>query len=282
MDSTNSGEIAFRTSHPLLYPSSLSIAVDPKLVYHTLAPHPAFSPAPGVEVQRTADEQSQNEGAYRQLLAQGALAVLLPTEDLGNRCLRTLVADVIGEMILGNGIGNKACEGWLIWEGITKFAENVNARNKPKFPGKEMESDTRSRLEKFGLLSDGSYSSKQDLNRRRTSGLSDILWRVLQYGYLTFLALRFVGVGLLAAYSRPLGAVPASIYSRDQESASTNGATALSWKRPILSSEIFSLISILLDLSDRAPWLLGSLSLLQHHLVRRPLSLGATGGLFDK
>jgi len=249
-------------------------------VYHTLIPHPAFSPAPGVEVLSTADEQSQNEGAYRQLLIQGALAVLLPTEDLGNSCLRTLVADVIGEMILGNGIGNKACEGWLIWEGITKITETVNARHKPKVTGYQMESDGRSRLEKFGLLSDRTISSKQDMDRGRTSGLSDMIWKALQYGYLTFLALRFVSVGLFAAYSR--GAAPASTYSRDEDPASTTSATALSWKRPILSFKIFSLISILLDLSDRTPWLVGALCLLQHHLVRRPISLGATGGLFDK
>ena len=253
-------------------------------MYHTLVPHPAFSPAPDVNVLRTADEQSQNERAYRQLLVQGALAVLLPTEDLGNSCVRTLVADIMGEMILGNGIGHKACEGWLIWEGITKIAENVNARSTPKITGEDLESDNRSRLEKFGLLSDRGSNSKQDLNGgQSTSGLSDHFWRVLQYGYLTFLALRFVGIGLFTAYSRPLrGALPASTYSRDEDSGPTNGATALSWRRPILSFEIFSLISMLLELSDRTPWLLGSLCLLQHHLVRRPLSLGARGGLFDK
>ena len=230
-----------------------------------------------------ADEESHNEGAYRQLLVQGALAVLLPTEDLGNNCLRTLVADVIGEMILGNGIGNKVCEGWLIWDGITKMAETANARSKAKSVGEEMESDSRSRLEKFGLLSDRSNSSKQDMNRKRTSGLSDVIWRVLQYGYLTFLALRFVSIGLFAASTRPFrGAVPASTYSRDEDTALTNKAPALTWKRPILSFEIFSLISILLDLSDRTPWLVGALSLLRHHLVRRRLSLGATGGLLDK
>lgn len=70
-------------------------------------------------------EQQQNEAAWRQLLVQGTLAVLLPTEDLENACLRTLVAEVFSELILGNGIGGKACDGWLLWEALTKIIQTL-------------------------------------------------------------------------------------------------------------------------------------------------------------
>ena len=68
-------------------------------------------------------EQKENEAAYRQLLVHGVLAVLLPTEDLENSCLTALVGQIFSEMIIGNGIGGKASEPWLLWEGITKTAE---------------------------------------------------------------------------------------------------------------------------------------------------------------
>ncbi|MCJ1389525.1 hypothetical protein MMC18_002382 [Xylographa bjoerkii] len=270
---------AFRTSHQIPYPPS--IVVDPRVVYHTLVPHPAFSPAPSVKAPTMVDEQSRNEEAYRQLLVQGALAVLLPTEDLGNACLRTLVADVIGEMILGNGIGGKACEGWFIWEGITKLAESVKARVERKDTGEELETNTRSRLEKFGLLSETNGTPPERMKTNRSAAASEAFWRILQSGYLAFLAMRFIILGFVAAYSRPPHPLTSSRHGKDEGAAGARTAAALSSSRPLLGFRIFPLISLLLDLSQRHPWFVGWVCLVQHHLVRRPLSLGADGGLVD-
>ncbi|MCJ1401182.1 hypothetical protein MMC11_004394 [Xylographa trunciseda] len=270
---------AFRTSHKMLHPPSM--VVDLRVIYHTLVPHPAFSPAPSVSASAPADEQSRNEEAYRQLLVQGALAVLLPTEDLGNACLRTLVADVIGEMILGNGIGGKACEGWVIWDGITKLVESVKARVERKTTGEEIESTARSRLEKFGLLSETDGSLQEQMKTNRSSAVSEVFWRILQYGYLAFLTVRFTMLGFLAAYSHPPHPLTSSPHGRDAGATGARTVAALSSSRPLLGSRIFSLISLLLDLSHRTPWLVGWLCLVQHHLVRRPLRLGADGGLVD-
>ncbi|KAI9864950.1 MAG: hypothetical protein M1830_006072, partial [Pleopsidium flavum] len=97
--------IAYRTAHePLQRPP---LRPDPRQVYHTLCPHPALSPIPDAEMPSTVNELQQNEAAYCQLLVQGVLAVLLPPEDLENACLRTLVTDILGELILRNGIGGK-------------------------------------------------------------------------------------------------------------------------------------------------------------------------------
>ncbi|RYZ32624.1 MAG: hypothetical protein EOP01_00570, partial [Propionibacteriaceae bacterium] len=70
------------------------------------------NPVPTESVPSATVEQRENESAWRQLLVQGVLAVLLPTEDLENGCLRALVAEIFAEMILGNGISGKACESW--------------------------------------------------------------------------------------------------------------------------------------------------------------------------
>lgn len=234
---------------------------------------------PDLGLPQTVTDQRNNEAAYRQLLVQGALAVLLPTEDLENACLRTLVADVIGEMILGNGVGGKACEGWLIWEGITHMVEKVKGRLEPKTSGGEVEVDSRSRLQKFGLLEEKSDQFKQRSQRRRRSTAAETFWRILQYGYLVCIALRFVLLGLLTASSH---ASRASGVAQSNMPPASEFSDTQAHRRPIISSRIFSLISCLLDVARRMPWLAGSLSLLQYEVVAGPGRVGDTDGMLDK
>ena len=248
-------------------------------MYHTLDPHPALSPVPDPGLAQTIAEQRNNEAAYRQLLVQGALAVLLPTEDLENACLRTLVADVIGEMILGNGVGGKACESWLIWEGITNVVENVKARLEPKATGGEVEANTRSRLEKFGLLEEKSDKVMQQSQRSRRSTMAVIFWRILQCGYLLFIAVRFIVLGLVTASSQ---APRSSGVAQTSMSLPTKFSETRAHRRPTISFKIFSLISCLLDLSSRMPWLAGSLSLVQYKVMAGPGKVGDTDGIVDK
>jgi len=208
--------------------------------------------------------------------------VLLPTEDLENACLRTLVADVIAETILGNSIGGKVCEGWLIWGSITKLTEAVKAKVEPKATAQQIEVDTRSRLEKFGLLAD-KREDEQPNNYHRRSTFSSVFWRVLQYGYLMFLTIRFVILGFSAAYSRPLRSSTTSKTGSTGEKSPIEGKKDLSRQaRPILSFRVLPLMSILLDLPRRMPWLSGSLALFQHHLIHGPLRVGATDGMIDQ
>ena len=224
-------------------------------------------------------EQQAHEAEYRQLLVQGALAVLLPTEDLENACLRTLVADVIADSILGNSIGGKLCEGWFIWGGITKLVDVINARMERKATGDEIEVDTRSRLERFGLLSEkgpGPEASTED----RRSTFPSVFWRILQYGFLTFMTIRSVILGFITASSRPM------------RSAWTSKSLGLSesWPmeermeapRPLLSFKILSVVSVVLDLDSRMPWLTGSLALVRHQLIHGPLGMAATDGILDQ
>ena len=218
---------------------------------------------------------------------QAALAVLLPTEDLENACLRALVADVIAETILGGTIGGKVCEGWFIWSSIIKVVEVVKARIEPKTTGEEIEIDTRSRLEKFGLLSEKNKSSSTASEKpRKGSTFSKLFWRTLQYFYLAFLVLHFVVVGLMATYSEP---PRSSTISRRVGHHATDASPIakvvepLRPPRAILSFRIFPLISDLVSLRLRMPWLVGPMSLLQHHLViGRLRNLGATDGIIDQ
>ncbi|KAI4665389.1 uncharacterized protein J4E78_002849 [Alternaria triticimaculans] len=136
--------------------SSISLVSDPRLIYHTLHPHPALSPVPTDDAPATVLEQRESESAWRQLLIHGVLALLLPTEDLKNGCLRALVGEIFAEMILGNGISGKACEGWVLWEGITRIAEVLQTDAAKEKDSQSDDADAEqslTRLERYGLLS---------------------------------------------------------------------------------------------------------------------------------
>lgn len=268
---------AYRVSHQSQHLPSL--LTDPHVIYHNLIPHPALSPVPDPASPPTATEQQEHEAEYRQLLVQGVLAVLLPTEDLENACLRTLVADVIADSILGNSVGGKVCEGWFIWGSITKLVDVVKARIELKATGEEIETDTRSRLEKFGLLSENSQGKEASKVDRRST-FSSAFWRILQYSFLTFMTIRFVVIGLITASSRPMRSPSASKTPGSSESWPME--ERMEPPRPMLSFKILSVISVLLDLRSRMPWLSGSLALLQHQLIQGPLGLAATDGILDQ
>lgn len=229
--------------------------------------------------------------AYRQLLVQGALAVLLPTEDLENKFLRTLVADVIGETILGNSIGGKATEGWFIWGNIIRIVDVVKAQIETKASDRqEMETDGRSRLEKYGLLSEKGPSPNSTKQAVRWMD-SRLFWQMVQYLYLTFLVIRFLVLGLVlglvATYTPSAQSSDSSLESRpvqgvDETRPMTKTMEAPKNARPILDFKIFSLVSVVLNMPVRMPWLTGSLSLLQHQLINGPLRLGGTNGLLNQ
>lgn len=252
---------------------------DPVAIYHNLVPHPALSPVPDEAVPSSTTEQQEHEAEYRQLLVQGALAVLLPTEDLENACLRTLVTDVIADSILGHSVGGKVCEGWFLWGSIIKFADVVKARTELKSTGVEAQVDTRSRLETFGLVSEKAGDSTAGKHNQRTL-LSSVIWRILQYSYLVFITIRFVILGFAKASSRPLRSSLTSKISSANESWPAEETPEV--PRPILGFKVLPFISVLLNLPMRMPWLSGILALLQHHLMHGAFGVAATDGIIDQ
>lgn len=229
--------------------------------------------------------------AYRQLLVQGALAVLLPTEDLENNFLRTLVADVVGEKILGNSIGGKATEGWFIWGNIIRIVDVFKGRFERKTSDQEeMESDSRSRLETYGLLSQRGPSPNS--TKQAARWMDSMLFRqMLQYLYLTFLVIRFLVLGLVlglvATYTPSTQSSDSSSESRlvqgvEETRPMMKTMEAPKNARPILDFKVFSLVSVVLNMPVRMPWLTGSLSLIQHQLINGPLRVGGTNGLLNQ
>jgi len=280
--------IAYRTSHYPIHPPP--IEQDARQVYHSLWPFPALFPIPDGG---GPDEQQQlaNEAAYRQLLVQGVLAVLLPTEDLENDCLTTLVGQIFSEMILGGGIGGKACEPWLLWEGITKIAEVIKAQL-PK-------SKAQVRVERSN--SDSSTSAPLNITGGNTKGwrigssIQKTFWLVLQYGFLAFTAVRFIIVTLVTSSSLPSRIAPTAKITgpaylkgdhletrgRTNSETLTKGQKSSS-KEPIIKMKIWSCASSLLDLDVRMPWLCATISMLQWGALTGPGELGNIDGRVDK
>lgn len=251
-------------------------------------PFPALSPVP--DGGQNTLQQLENESAYRQLLVQGVLAVLLPTEDLENDCLTTLVGQIFSEMILGDGIGGKASEPWLLWEGITKIAEVIQTQM-PK-------SKAQVRVERSN--SDLVDSSPPNLTGRSTKqweisrSLHKTFWLVLQYGFVAFTAVRFFVITLATASSLPSRIAPTtkitgSTLANDHieppnliSSKTSSASRQVPSKQPIIKMKIWSCASSLLDLDARMPWLSATISLLQWLALTGPGEIGNTDGMVDK
>lgn len=269
--------------------SSSAYSTQPLQIYHTLNPHPALSPVADSDSSEPSLEQVQNEAIYRQLLVQGALAILLPTEDLENASLRTLVGDIVADLILGQAVAEKICEGWFLHEAITRVVEIIKARIEPRASGEELHQDTRSRLEQFGLLSNKATEVSHYSSKSRQSRPSAFFWQAMQWIYMGFIFVRFILVGMF--HSRRLLArycnVRASTSSpmRTKSPSDRSGLTPMEarpFPRPVLTYRIFEAISTLLDLSARMPWLASSFAFVENVLTSGAGRLGSTNSTLDK
>lgn len=276
--------LAYRLAKQNSHLSGLSTSH--RAIYHELNPHPGLSPVPDSQDPDTITAQSENEAVYRKLLANGILAVLLPTEDLENSSLRTLVGDVLSDLILGKEVAGRICEGRFFWEVTTKLATVVRQRKEGLDKADSLDDTAPSRLEQFGLLSGQDDSTHPQPTQ---SQLTVWIWNVLQRLYLGYVALRFIATGLFRVASNPgpgpsHGAgvsFPAATPGSQKEGIdSTSGG--ITGKRPVLDYRVFSMTSTLLDLSKRMPWLSGLVSLSQHLILAGPGRVGDTDGVLDR
>ncbi|CAN9295365.1 unnamed protein product [Alternaria alternata] len=246
-------------------------------------------------------EQRESESAWRQLLIHGVLALLLPTEDLKNGCLRALVAEIFAEMILGNGISGKACEGWVLWEGITRIAEVLQTdATKEKDPQSDDPNAEQSltRLERYGLLSPhgGTEVHPEERldagqNRHNTPVVytSGAFWAIIQYAFLAFTAVRAVILSLATLSSLPSriatseqSSVEAGSQSQTPQAENIASRRPLEAKRPVVSMGLWSCVAQLVELDVRMPWLLGFISMLHRGALAGPGRVGETDGVLDR
>lgn len=276
--------LAYRTAHSGIY--SAAFGPGTRELYHTIHPHPALSPVPTDDI--ASAEQLENEAAWRQLLIQGVLALILPPEHLENPCLRVLVGEIFSELILGNGICGKACEGWLIWELITKSIQV--ARFKGEDPLRVVEALPVNRLERFGLLSSEKTARAAAGPRMGARGpvafAFGIFSAVIYYATLVVFASRTLASAWIKSASLPLRAEASSQTeaspSEDADSSNVLVDSSPTGKWPILDMSIWSVCSHLLSLDYRMPWLTSYLALLQWQVVYGLGKVGYTNGRLDR
>lgn len=260
-----------------------------RLRYHALNPHVALEPLPLDD--DTAREQQENEIAWCLLLVNRVLPLLLPPEDLQNPCLDVLVSEVFSELIFRNGICGKACEPWLIWDGVAKLLRSLRSGQGtlPQTP-----SVPSNRLEEYGLLASSRASEDRPRHgrpRRRFDALSHTFWFTIQCVITFWIVLRASFSAIMQA-----GALPARSSRNPSKSKTSEGLSSTSTtssgllqtpstaeaKRPILEMHVWGCVSELLSLDRRMPWLSGMLSLVQWASLQGPGRLCQTNSRLDR
>ncbi|KAI1335486.1 PXA domain-containing protein [Xylariaceae sp. FL0016] len=256
------------------------VKTDSREIYHALCPIPALSPVPRSNDQKTAEVLAENESAYRQLLVQGVLAVLLPTEDLENECLTSLVGQILSELIIGNLVVNKLSEPWLLYEIMIIITRKVSEKDQAHTNGGSAE---RSAVPdpKFSI---GHIS-------KRTGSLHQMFWAVLQWVFLAATSIRVMINALVLSRSLPPRSTSVFASSADstidltsEKSHHSSPAVKASppVRVPIADFHIWSFIGNLLEMDRRMPWLCGALTMMQWGAMRGPGMVAGFNGVFDR
>ena len=205
---------------------------------------------------------------------QGVLAILLPTEDLENPCLTSLVSGILSETIIGSVIAGKASQPWLIWEGLSILARNAPGRKKPKRSGS---SHLRSRSE---LIAQSAAPA---------SFFHRLLFSALHWVFLGYAAIRLLVTTLASASSFPRRAGgKAHLANGDggADDASADGSLLVEDgppdKVPVVDYRVWACAANLVDLRGRMPWLSGAISMVQLGLLEGPGRIAGLDGVVDR
>ncbi|KAG5993248.1 hypothetical protein E4U54_003421 [Claviceps lovelessii] len=248
-----------------------TVPVNGREAYHALWPLPFLSPAPLPGDPITTAKQLKNEAAYRQLLVQAVLTVLLPTEDLENPCLTALVGQIISELIIGNVIANKAAQPWLLYEAICIVARGATEKG-----GKENNQTKSSR---------GLKRSMKNKSRWTVHGL---IVSIVQFVMLFISTIRFVFNFVIMSSSLPSRTAGFSEGTRDSALATKdvldpskdNDPTIR--KIPVLSFAAWRVVGNIIELPARMPWLNGLLSLVRLGVIHGPGRIARFDGVLDR
>ncbi|KAL3495427.1 PXA domain-containing protein [Aspergillus germanicus] len=273
--------ISYRLAKEQSYLSGLSPSS--REIYHALNPHPGLSPVPDTSDPHSIFTQRENEAAYRRLLANGVLAVLLPTEDLENACLRTLMNDILSDLILGNEVSGRVCEGWFLWESTAKLLDLLARKRSADHEdvSAETEAPRSHQLQQFGLLSSPNSSKSSHSSSSAQSQATSWIWSLLQYAFMAYVTLRFIVAGLFRVASTPPVILSSHLSpgSPVDEPLSKRGQLG---KRPVLDYRLYGMLSQLLDIPRRMPWLGGLLALFQYLILAGPGRVGDSGSVLDR
>lgn len=248
--------------------------MNPREVYHALCPLPQLSPVPQPGDQRSIEEQKENEAAYRQLLVQAILSILLPTEDLENPCLTAIVRQIFSELIVGNIIANKASEPWLLYESICISARVLGEK--------------KTRATQRMISGTHTVPVKVKGKRERIKWSAQAIFLTLVHlVVLVFSSVRLLIISLVASSSLPLrqtavGSSGKTAGSGERRRSLDGGDDDKPTKVPVLAFKAWQCAGNLIELNSRMPWLSGFLSLIQYQAVHGPGGLVSLNSPLDR
>ncbi|KAI0530140.1 PXA domain-containing protein [Xylaria digitata] len=250
-------------------------------IYHSLCPLPALSPVPQPSDQASIRAQADNESAYRQLLVHGVLAVLLPTEDLENECLTSLIGQILSELVIGNLVAGKLSEPWLIWEILIIIVRLIHRRNDSEDPD-ILPDETATTARDPSSIGDSAIKTKQSWS------FHQIFWSLVHVVFLVVGMIRLVfSVGALSRSlpPRPDPSVIRVLQVEEPDSTS-HDAGDNTHKQPtrtaVIDFHIWRCMGDILEVEARMPWLQGVLSMLQLIALEGPGRVGAFNGTLDR
>lgn len=253
------------------------VETDPREIYHCMWPLPALSPVPQPDAPSAIAEQAENEAAYRQLLVQGVLALLLPTEDLENDCLAALVGQIFSELIIGNVVANRVAEPWLIWECLIILSSVIRRRRDSSAQSSAGTAETSPNIEPTSAT--------------KSFSMHGLFLTLLQWCFLAATFVRVAVTTIVSSSSIP----PRTRYGRDADRVTRQKTGSLATdpgglldtrsepvKVPVLAFRIWPAISNLIEMDLRMPWLNGTLSFVQWIAMTGPGRVADADGVLDR
>ncbi|KAJ0324177.1 hypothetical protein COL5a_007842 [Colletotrichum fioriniae] len=215
----------------------------------------------------------------RHILVQGVLAVLLPTEDLENDCLTSLVGQIFSELIVGNVLANRLSQPWLIYEIFIILTRLLD--RKASEPIEEGVAEA---------LQAGSTSALPRPVRRSWS-IQGAFWSLVQWSFLAFSTIRFLVVTLAMSSSLPPRS-DGELNEKDQVTGQISHSKMLNppassnevqpVKTPIAAFKLWSCVADLIEMDSRMPWLSGIMSLFQLGAMSGPGRIAGLNGAMDR
>jgi hypothetical protein len=271
--------LAYRAAHdPITRPP---IKSDPREIYHSLWPAPALSPVPRPDDPESVALQADNETAYRQLLVDSFLAVLLPTEDLENNALTALVGQILSELIIRNTLINKLSEPWFIWELLIIVSRAAGGQRGTAAGTPEAEDHPGS----------SSSHTPRPGGGRRAFSLRSLFWAIVHWAVLAISFIRAAFSTLMMSrslpprtlsYSSGFGGVKRYESDKKPSPESVRHAEKHPSKKPIVAFRLWSAVSNLVEVDLRMPWLSGTLSMLQWIAIAGPGRIAGLDGALDR
>lgn len=276
-------QTAFRQSRQLA--TAHNAPADMPVFYSTFRPHPALLPVP--KTNAAIAEQACNDSLYRQLLTDGMLALLLPTDDLRNPCLRSLLGEVLGDMILGGFLAGKLCDSIFINGMITRVASSSSSKRKPwAVDSRQRPAGRMGRLTRLGLLTSPEMATKEPA--RSKYAVDELISSILQYCMLFFSIIQICFTKFTSADTQPLRGLTTGYATLNVQTdtvswhamdSTTKPPTSITStrpsQRPIIAYRLWSSALGLLNIQTRMPWLTGTFALLQYVLLNGPGQLGS-------